>query len=195
MCGQTLGLPCFYWLPGAVGAVSISGSQRGQKSGKQPTEAENQELRFLHLFISSWLRVTEPVCLKLLTNKVQVTVSHRNAIIFTLSSCFAILTLRHLFQCKYFPGGYCLNEMQARFVLLNIHCHAIWKSQLGFTNWLFFRFTQGRIICEVCLSAVLLEQDFCIICELSHGETKRQICNKSAGKSCFSGDQSEISFI
>jgi len=52
-----------------------------------------------------------------------------------------------------------------------------------------------QIIHEVCLNTVLLEQDSCIIWDFSHGETKRQSCYRSPGKSCLSGDQSETSFI
>lgn len=202
--GHTTGVPCPYWLPGAVDVTSISSSLRGQKHKKQPAEPRNQELGFLYLFmISSWLGLTR------WTSMIQITHQWNanncsswecNEIPLTLFYCFAILTLRHLFLCRCFPGGYCLNEMEERFVLFNIHCHTIWKSQPGFTNWLFFLFTQEehpeyQIIREVCLSTVLLEQDCCIICELSHGETKRRSCNKSPGKSCYSGDQSETSFI
>lgn len=206
--GQMVGwvcLPFSYWLPGAVGVSSISSSQRGQKSEKQPIEAENEELGFLHIFmIPSWLGLTHTTSMIQIVYQlisVNICSSQKGAeILFTLFYCFAIVTVRHLFQCKYFLGGYCLNEMQATFVLLNIHCHTIWKSQPGFTNWLFFLFTQKerpeyQIIHEMYLSTVLLEQDCCIICELSHGETKRQSCNKSPGKSCSSGDQSETCFI
>lgn len=56
VCGQTLGLPCFYWLPGAVGMASISTSPGRPEIWKAAYWSREPGIKILALiyFIMTW---------------------------------------------------------------------------------------------------------------------------------------------